>query len=65
MDFHRIRLRIFFEDRSGLIIPDDVFARLLTFPNVIITGHEAFFTREALRNISATTIENLTRFEGG
>jgi hypothetical protein len=37
-----------------------VFARLLTFPNVIITGHQAFFTREALLNIAATTIENIT-----
>ena len=54
---------IFFEDRSGLILSDDIFARLLTFPNVIITGHQAFFTREALLNIAATTIENITKFE--
>jgi D-lactate dehydrogenase len=54
---------IFFEDRSGLILSDDVFARLLTFPNVIITGHQAFFTREALLNIAATTIDNITKFE--
>jgi D-lactate dehydrogenase len=54
---------IFFEDRSGLILSDDVFARLLTFPNVIITGHQAFFTREALLNIAATTIENIAKFE--
>jgi D-lactate dehydrogenase len=40
-----------------------VFARLLTFPNMIITGHKAFFAREALENIAATTIENITRFE--
>jgi D-lactate dehydrogenase len=56
---------IFFEDRSRLILSDDVFARLLTFPNVIITGHQAFFTREALENIAATTMENITRFEQG
>jgi D-lactate dehydrogenase len=46
-----------------LILSDDVFARLLTFPNVIITGHQAFFTREALLNIAGTTIDNITRFE--
>jgi D-lactate dehydrogenase len=57
--------RIFFEDRSGLILSDDVFARLLTFPNVIVTGHQAFFNREALLNIAATTIDNITRFENG
>jgi D-lactate dehydrogenase len=63
LDVYEEEEQIFFEDRSGLIIPDDVFARLLTFPNVIITGHQAFFTREALRNIAATTIENITKFE--
>jgi D-lactate dehydrogenase len=65
LDVYEEEEQIFFEDRSGLIIPDDVFARLLTFPNVIITGHQAFFTREALRNIAATTIDNITRFENG
>jgi D-lactate dehydrogenase len=40
-----------------------VFARLLTFPNVIITGHQAFFTRETLLKIAVTTIENITKFE--
>ena len=42
------------------IIRDDVFPRLLTFPNVIISGHQAFFTRETLENITATTIDNIT-----
>jgi D-lactate dehydrogenase len=65
LDVYEEEERIFFEDRSGLIIPDDVFARLLTFPNVIITGHQAFFTREALENIAATTIDNITKFESG
>ena len=63
LDVYEEEERIFFEDRSGLILSDDVFARLLTFPNVIITGHQAFFTQEALLNISATTIDNITRFE--
>jgi D-lactate dehydrogenase len=65
LDVYEEEEQIFFEDRSGLIIPDDVFARLLTFPNVIVTGHQAFFTREALANIAATTMENITRFEHG
>ena len=63
LDVYEEEEEIFFEDRSGLILSDDVFARLLTFPNVIITGHQAFFTREALLNIAATTIENMTKFE--
>jgi D-lactate dehydrogenase len=65
LDVYEEEEQLFFEDRSGLIIPDDVFARLLTFPNVIITGHQAFFTREALENIAATTIRNITDFEKG
>jgi D-lactate dehydrogenase len=63
LDVYEEEEKIFFEDRSGLILSDDVFARLLTFPNVIITGHQAFFTREALLNIAATTIDNITKFE--
>ena len=54
---------LFFEDLSCEIIPDDVFTRLLTFPNVLITGHQAFFTREALGNIAATTLANITTYE--
>jgi D-lactate dehydrogenase len=65
LDVYEEEEQIFFEDRSSLIISDDVFSRLLTFPNVIITGHQAFFTREALENIAATTIDNITKFESG
>jgi D-lactate dehydrogenase len=65
LDVYEEEEQIFFEDRSGLIIPDDVFARLLTFPNAIITGHQAFFTREALENIAAITVDNITSFENG
>jgi D-lactate dehydrogenase len=65
LDVYEEEEQIFFEDRSGLIIGDDVFSRLLTFPNVIITGHQAFFTHEALENIAATTIDNITKFESG
>jgi D-lactate dehydrogenase len=65
LDVYEEEEQIFFEDRSSLIISDDVFSRLLTFPNVIITGHQAFFTREALENIAATTVDNITQFENG
>lgn len=54
---------LFFEDLSDQMIKDDVFARLLTFPNVLITGHQAFFTEEALSTIAATTIGNISAFE--
>ena len=47
------------------MIQDDVFARLLTFPNVLITGHQAFFTEDALRNIARTTLSNISSFERG
>jgi D-lactate dehydrogenase len=56
---------LFFEDLSNEVIQDDVFARLLTFPNVLITGHQAFFTREALRAIAETTLSNIFDFEKG
>jgi D-lactate dehydrogenase len=49
----------FFEDLSHHVIADDVLARLLTFPNVLVTGHQAFFTQEALEAIANTTLMNL------
>jgi len=54
---------LFFENLSDEVIKDDVFARLLTFPNVLITGHQAFFTVEALTAIAETTVANITAFE--
>ena len=54
---------LFFEDLSDQVIQDDVFARLLTFPNVLITGHQGFFTEDALKAIAETTVANLTAFE--
>jgi D-lactate dehydrogenase len=63
LDVYEEEGEMFFEDLSGTILRDDIFTRLLTFPNVIITGHQAFFTREALENIAATTIANVTEFE--
>lgn len=54
---------LFFEDLSDRVIQDDTFSRLLTFPNVLITGHQAFFTEEALHNIADTTLSNISQFE--
>jgi D-lactate dehydrogenase len=56
---------LLFEDLSSTVIPDDVFARLTTFPNVVITGHQGFLTREALRKIAETTLTNVSDFEAG
>lgn len=63
LDVYEEEAEIFFEDLSGTVIDDDVLARLLTFPNVIITGHQAFFTQEAMLNIAQTTLQNLTELE--
>lgn len=65
LDVYEEEADLFFEDLSTRIIQDDVFSRLLTFPNVIITGHQAFFTREALTNIAETTLGNVSDFEAG
>ena len=56
---------LFFEDLSNRVIRDDVFSRLLTFPNVLITGHQGFFTEEAMQNIAETTLANVRAFETG
>ena len=63
LDVYEGESNMFFEDLSGEIIQDDVFERLLTFPNVIITGHQAFFTEDALQNIAETTLDNITSYE--
>jgi D-lactate dehydrogenase len=56
---------LFFRDLSGQALQDDVFARLMTFPNVLITAHQGFFTHEACTAIAHTTITNATAFERG
>ncbi len=56
---------IFFKDLSDQVLQDDVLARLLTFPNVLVTSHQAFFTLEALTKIVETTFENISAFEEG
>lgn len=63
LDVYEEEDNLFFRDLSNSVIHDDVFARLLTFPNVVVTGHQAFFTQEALTEIARITLENLTRFE--
>ena len=65
LDVYEEEEGIFFEDLSGQVLQDDELARLLTFPNVLITAHQAFFTQEALSDIARTTIANLTAFAAG
>jgi len=55
----------FFEDMSDFILDDDVLARLLSFNNVVVTSHQAFFTKEAMSNIAQTTLENIKDFVDG
>jgi D-lactate dehydrogenase len=59
LDVYEEESDLFFEDFSGHIIDDDVLARLISMPNVIVTSHQAFLTEEALSNIAETTIENI------
>jgi D-lactate dehydrogenase len=65
LDVYEEEAGLFFEDKSQTIIQDDVLSRLLTFPNVLITGHQAFFTREAIEAIAMTTLQNLRDEESG
>ena len=59
LDVYEEEEGLFFEDLSGKILQDDELARLLTFPNVLITAHQAFLTREALAEISRVTVANV------
>ena len=63
LDVYEEETDLFFEDLSSKVLQDDVFARLLTFPNVLITAHQAFFTKTALNNIAHTTLSNILEFE--
>ena len=65
LDVYEEEEGIFFEDLSGQVLHDDELARLLTFPNVIITAHQGFFTREALADIAGTIVANLEALAGG
>ena len=65
LDVYEQEADLFFEDLSNEIIQDDLFQRLLTFPNVLVTGHQAFLTEEALTAIAETTLGNLADVEAG
>jgi D-lactate dehydrogenase len=65
LDVYEEEEGLFFQDLSGQVLQDDVLARLLTFPNVLVTSHQAFLTREALAAIAETTLDAATRFERG
>lgn len=65
LDVYEEEEGIFFHDLSDKVLQDDVLARLLTFPNVLVTSHQAFLTREALANIADTTLGNISAFERG
>ncbi|MBF0593384.1 MAG: 2-hydroxyacid dehydrogenase [Candidatus Omnitrophica bacterium] len=62
LDVYEEENEYFYEDFSNKVITDDVLARLLTFNNVLVTSHQGFFTREALTNIAATTLDNIRDF---
>lgn len=63
IDVYEEEADLFFRDLSDQVVQDDVFARLLTFPNVVVTAHQAFFSDEALSNIAETTLANISEFE--
>ncbi len=64
LDVYEEESELFFEDNSGRIVHDDILARLISMPNVLITSHQAFLTEEALGNIAETTLCGLERFFG-
>ncbi len=65
LDVYEEETEVFFEDFSGEVLEDDTLARLLSMPNVIVTGHQAFLTKEALENIARTTLDNLKAYFDG
>ena len=65
IDVYEQEAGLFFKDLSSTVIPDDVIQRLVSFPNVILTGHQAFFTREAIGTILETTLASISDFEAG
>ena len=65
LDVYEEEAQIFYQDLSDEIIPDAVITQLLTYPNVLVTGHQAFFTEEAMSIIAKTTIQNISDFAAG
>jgi len=62
LDVYEEEAALFFDDKSDQVISDDLFERLLTFPNVLVTGHQGFFTADALKAIADTTLANIDAF---
>lgn len=65
LDVYEEEAEYFYEDKSDLVMTDDILARLLSFNNVIVTSHQAFFTKEAMNNIAQTTLQNIKDFVEG
>lgn len=65
LDVYEEESDMFFEDRSGHILDDELLSRLISMPNVIVTSHQAFLTKEAIENIAETTVENIRKFFAG
>ena len=65
LDVYEEESEIFYEDNSGHILQDDVLARLISMPNVLLTSHQAFLTEEALNNIAEITVRNIEAFLKG
>ena len=65
LDVYEEEAELFYEDRSEAIIEDDTLVRLIAMPNVIVSSHQAFLTKEALNNIAAVTVDNLLKFGRG
>lgn len=65
IDVYEQEEKLFFSDLSGVVIQDDLIMRLISFPNVIITAHQGYFTTEALTEIASATLQNITDFEQG
>jgi len=65
LDVYEEEAGVFFQDLSNQVLQDDILARLLSFPNVLVTSHQAFMTTEALANIAEVTLENVRAFEKG
>ena len=65
LDVYENEKQIFFRDLSEKIVPDKIFRRLITLPNVLITGHQAFFSKQAMESIADTTLSNVSNFGAG
>jgi len=63
LDVYEQEEKLFFKDLSSTIIQDDTIQRLMSFSNVLITGHQGFFTKEAMEKIAVTTLDNITKLD--